>query len=84
MLKVGVSSCELTVKKVSGALAGTLGCDNLGPWDRVIVYLSLCAVSNHIRRFKRKAWIAHRDFAPIEPLSDDCLSVLAAATALPG
>ena len=57
---------------------------NIGPWDRVIVYLSLCAVSNHIRRFKRKAWIAHRDFAPIEPLSDDCLSVLAAATALPG
>jgi len=57
---------------------------NIGPWDRVIVYLSLCAVSNHIRRFKRKAWIAHRDFAPIEPLSDDCLAVLAAATAVPG
>ena len=29
----GELSCELTVKKVSGALAGTLGCDNLGPWD---------------------------------------------------
>jgi len=52
---------------------------NISPWDRVIVYLSLCAVSNHIRRFKRKAWIAHRDFTPIEPLSDDCLQELAPA-----
>ena len=26
---------------------------NLSPWDRWNVYLSLCAVSNHIRRFKR-------------------------------
>jgi L-proline 4-hydroxylase len=47
----------------------------------VIVYLSLCAVSNHIRRFQRKAWIAHRDFTPIEALSDDCLMTLAAAEA---
>ena len=46
---------------------------NISPWDRVIVYLSLCRVDNHIRRFKRPEWIAHRDFAAIEPLSDDCL-----------
>ena len=46
---------------------------NLSPWDRVSVYLSLCAVSNHIRRFKRPEYIAHRDFAPIECLPDDCL-----------
>jgi len=46
---------------------------NLSPWNRVAVYLSLCAVSNHIRRFKRPGYIAHRDFAPIECLSDDCL-----------
>ena len=46
---------------------------NISPWGRVIVYLSLCAVSNHIRRFKRAEWIAHRDFAPIEVLADDCL-----------
>src|SRR6478735_6297664 len=37
---------------------------NLSPWDRVSVYLSLCAVSNHIRRFKRPEYIAHRDFTP--------------------
>ena len=46
---------------------------NISPWGRVIVYLSLCGVDNHIRRFKRPEWIAHRDFTPIEPLSDDCL-----------
>jgi ectoine hydroxylase len=46
---------------------------NLSPWDRWNVYLSLCAVSNHIRRFKRPAYIAHRDFTPITPLPDDCL-----------
>jgi ectoine hydroxylase len=46
---------------------------NLSPWNRVSVYLSLCAVSNHIRRFKRPEFIAHRDFAPIDCLPDDCL-----------
>ncbi len=46
---------------------------NLSPFNRVSVYLSLCAVSNHIRRFKRPEYIAHRDFAPIECLPNDCL-----------
>ena len=46
---------------------------NLSPWNRVSVYLSLCAVSNHIRRFKRPEYIAHRDFAPLKCLPDDCL-----------
>ena len=49
---------------------------NISPWDRVIVYLSLCHVDNHIRRFKRPEWIAHRDFTPIEPLDDKCLLAL--------
>ena len=48
---------------------------NLSPWNRVSVYLSLCAVSNHIRRFKRPEFIAHRVFTPIECLPDDCLLV---------
>lgn len=51
---------------------------NISPFNRTIVYLSLCAVSNHIRQFKREEWIAHRDFDPIIPLSDDCLSELMA------
>ena len=46
---------------------------NLSPFNRISVYLSLCAVSNHIRRFKRKEYIAHRNFAPIKCLPDDCL-----------
>ncbi len=46
---------------------------NLSPFNRVAVYLSLCAVGNHIRRHKRPEYIAHRDFTPIEMLPDDCL-----------
>ena len=46
---------------------------NLSPFNRVSVYLSLCAVGNHIRRFKRPEYIAHRDFTPIVCLPDDCL-----------
>jgi len=48
---------------------------NLSPFNRVSVYLSLCAVGNHIRRFQRPEYIAHRDFTPIECLPDDCLRV---------
>lgn len=47
---------------------------NISPFGRTIVYLSLCHVDNHIRRFKRPEWIAHRDFTPIEALPDDCLA----------
>jgi len=49
---------------------------NISPFGRTIVYLSLCHVDNHIRKFQRKEWIAHRDFTPIEPLADDCLTEL--------
>ncbi|MCG8691609.1 MAG: phytanoyl-CoA dioxygenase family protein [Minwuiales bacterium] len=54
---------------------------NMSPFDRTIVYVSLCHVDNHIRRFKRPDWIAERDFTPIESLSDDCLAGLARETA---
>jgi ectoine hydroxylase len=46
---------------------------NLSPWNRTIVYVTACHVDNHIRRFKRPEWIAHRDFTPISLLPDDCL-----------
>ena len=46
---------------------------NLSPWHRRTVYLSLCAVSNHIRRFKRPGYIAQREFEPLQCLPDDCL-----------
>jgi L-proline 4-hydroxylase len=46
---------------------------NITPYPRKIVYLTLCAVSNHITKFTRAEWIAHRDFAPIKPVDDDAL-----------
>ena len=46
---------------------------NITPYPRKIVYLTLCAVSNHITKFTRPEWIAHRDFAPIIPVADDAL-----------
>jgi ectoine hydroxylase len=54
---------------------------NISPFDRTIVYLSLCHVDNHITREKRAEWIAHRDFTPIEALGDDCLMELTASAA---
>ena len=44
---------------------------NMTPYPRKIVYLTLCAVSNHITKFARPEWIAHRDFSPIVALEDD-------------
>jgi ectoine hydroxylase len=46
---------------------------NITPYPRRIVYLTLCAVSNYIRKPTRPEWIAHRDFAPIEPVPDSAL-----------
>jgi len=52
---------------------------NITPYPRKIVYLTLCAVSNHITKFTRAEWIAHRDFAPIVPVDDDALIAYARA-----
>ena len=46
---------------------------NITPFSRRIVYLTLNAVSNHIRKPTRAEWIAHQDFTPIEPCADDAL-----------
>jgi len=54
---------------------------NISPLGRIIVYLSLCHVDNHIRAFNRKEWIAHRDFTPIEALEDHCLTEMLSTTA---
>jgi ectoine hydroxylase len=59
----------------SNLVHGSAG--NMTPYGRIIVYLTLCAVSNHITRFTRAEWIAHRDFTPIKTVPDDAL--LAAA-----
>ena len=66
-------------KGPSGSMLLFHGClvhgspSNMSPWNRVIIYLSLCAVSNHIRQYTRPDYIAHRDFTPIQTLGDDCL-----------
>ena len=52
---------------------------NITPYPRKIVYLTLCACSNHITKFTRAEWIAHRDFAPIVPVADDALLAYARA-----
>src|SRR5262245_35116627 len=52
---------------------------NITPYPRKIVYLTLCAVSNHITKFTRPEWIAHRDFTPIRSCADDALLKLARA-----
>ncbi len=46
---------------------------NITPYPRKIVYLTLNAVSNYIRRPTRPEWIAHQDFTPIEPVPNDAL-----------
>ena len=46
---------------------------NITPYPRRIVYLTLCAVSNYIRKPTRPEWIAHQDFTPICPMEDDAL-----------
>ena len=46
---------------------------NITPYPRRIVYLTLCAVSNYIRKPTRPEWIAHQDFTPIRPVEDDAL-----------
>ena len=46
---------------------------NITPYSRKIVYLTLNAVSNYIRKPTRAEWIAHTDFTPITPCADDAL-----------
>ena len=52
---------------------------NITPYARKIVYLTLNAVSNYIRKPTRPDHIAHRDFTAIETVEDDALVRLARA-----
>jgi ectoine hydroxylase len=52
---------------------------NITPYSRKIVYLTLNAVSNYIRKPTRPEYIAHRDFTPIKTVDDDALLRLARA-----
>ena len=46
---------------------------NITPYPRKIVYLTLNAVSNYIRKPTRPEFIAHQDFTPIQAGSQDAL-----------
>jgi len=46
---------------------------NITPYPRRIVYLTLSAVSNAIRKPTRPEFIAHRDFTPVAPGTPDAL-----------
>jgi ectoine hydroxylase len=52
---------------------------NITPYPRKIVYLTLNAVSNFIRKPTRAEWIAHQDFTPIQPVADSALTDYAQA-----
>lgn len=52
---------------------------NITPYPRKIVYLTLNACSNYIRKPTRAEFIAHQDFRPIETVDDDALIRLARA-----
>ncbi len=47
---------------------------NITPYPRKIVYLTLNAVSNYIRKPTRAEWIAHTDFTPIVPTDAGALA----------
>ena len=47
---------------------------NMSPWDRQIIYVTYNSVQNAIRRYKRPAYIAHRDFTPLDAWEDDCVT----------
>jgi ectoine hydroxylase len=47
---------------------------NLSPWDRRIFSLIVNPVSNRQTTLQRPDYKHHREFTPIQPLDDDCLS----------
>jgi ectoine hydroxylase len=52
---------------------------NITPLKRVILYLNVCTVDNQGTAFVRPNYLAARDFSPISPMADNCLSSFATA-----
>lgn len=50
---------------------------NITPLRRVILYLNVCAIDNQGTTFARPEYLAARDFSPVKPLADDCLTAAA-------
>ncbi|MGH7321592.1 MAG: phytanoyl-CoA dioxygenase family protein [Candidatus Rokuibacteriota bacterium] len=54
---------------------------NMSPWDRRIFSVILNPVANAQTRFARPDYKHSRDFTPVSPLADDCLSTPLVSTA---
>ena len=50
---------------------------NITPLKRVILYLNVCTTDNQGTAFARPEYLAARDFSPIQPFAEDCLSSFA-------
>mgnify|MGYP001319165944 FL=1 len=50
---------------------------NMSPWPRRIFSLILNPVANRQTTYKRPEYQHHRDFTPVAPLADDCLTAAA-------
>ena len=50
---------------------------NITPLKRVILYLNVCTTDNQGTAFARPEYLAARDFSPLQPFAEDCLSSLA-------
>ncbi len=50
---------------------------NITPLRRVILYLNVCSVDNCGTAFRRPEYLAARDFNPIQPAAENCLTALA-------
>ena len=52
---------------------------NITPLKRVILYLNVCTTDNRGISFARPEFLAARDFSPLLPLDEDCLTSLVTA-----
>lgn len=50
---------------------------NITPLRRVILYLNVCTVDNCGTTFRRPEYLAARDFNPLQPAAENCLTALA-------
>lgn len=46
---------------------------NMSPWNRTIITQCYAHVENGIRKPTRPEWVAHTDFSPVVPMSENCL-----------
>jgi len=50
---------------------------NISPLRRLLLYVNVTAVDNKGESFERPEYYAARDFSPLTPLGEDCLTAYA-------